>query len=111
LSHTSPGPPPGAAVAVFEDDELDGGVAVLDGAGVAAGVAAGAGAAAVELVLAPVEGVIVVVFVEVVVEGLVVELDLEGLVVELEVDDLVAPHQVFTPLWPTQAPILVDALE
>jgi hypothetical protein len=59
--------------------------------------------------LEPVDGVVVVVLVdvEVVPVGLV-ELEAEGLE---GVDVLVAPHHVFTPLWPTHAPILVDALE
>jgi hypothetical protein len=105
LSQTIPGPPPGAAAVVFEVDELEGVVAVLVGVDVVAGVEAVAG----ELVLEPVDGVVVVVLVdvEVVPVGLV-ELEAEGLE---EVDVLVAPHHVFTPLWPTHAPILVDALE
>jgi hypothetical protein len=115
LSHTSPGPPPGAAAVVFADDvELEGVDAVLDGVAVVVvvgvDVAAGVEAVVVELVLVLVEGVVVVVLVEevVLVDGVVFVVLVD---VEVVVDDFVAPHQVFTPLWPTQAPILVDALE
>ena len=58
-------------------------------------------------------GVVVLELPEELVVVLLVDVDEveEGLLVELDVDDLVAPHHVLTPLWPTQAPILVDALE
>jgi hypothetical protein len=110
LSHTSPGPPPGAGVVFFaveeldfeDDDELvevellDDEVDVLDDVG----VEDDAGVAVLELL----EELVVVLL-------LGVDEVEEDLLVELEVEALVAPHHVLTPLWPTQAPILVDALE
>jgi hypothetical protein len=109
LTQTMPGPPPAAGAPPDADAGLDG---VDAGAGVEE-PAAGAGVEelglevslesrlGLEVVVEPAAGagVVGVAGLEAVVAGFVVGLEAAG-----------APYQVFTPLWPAQAPDLVAKL-